>query len=115
MPTDEVANLENLQRFSFNRKKKQIVRQTHKKRKFNIDQDVLITTETTMLDSIEVDIIGLAFVGVAFSQANVSSVSDMAKEMKKYKAQVEILENHVDYKKENEHNITKFIEYTLEL
>jgi hypothetical protein len=37
MPTNEIVNLE---MFSFNRKKKQIVRQTHKKRKLIVDQEL---------------------------------------------------------------------------
>lgn len=105
----------NLEMFSFNRKKKQIVRQTQKRRKLVFHQDSVITTETTMLYTKEVDLVIIAFVEMVVTQAIISSVNDMAREIKKCKSQVELLESQVGYYRENQHSIIEFIEYALEI
>lgn len=105
----------NLEMFSFNRKKKQIVRQTQKRRKLVFHQDSVITTETTMLYTKEVDLVIIAFVEMVVTQAIISSVNDMAREIKKCKSQVELLESQVGYYRANQHSIIEFIEYALEI
>lgn len=105
----------NLEMFSFNRKKKQIVRQTQKRRKLFFHQDSVITTETTMLYTKEVDLVIIAFVEMVVTQAIISSVNDMAREIKKCKSQVELLESQVGYYRANQHSIIEFIEYALEI
>lgn len=103
----------NLEMFSFNRKKKQIVRQTQKRRKLVFHQDSVITTETTMLYTKEVDLVIIAFVEMVVTQAIISSVNDMAREIKKCKSQVELLESQVGYYRANQHSIIEFIEYAV--
>lgn len=61
MPTDEVAYLE---MFTFNKRRKQIVRQTHKTERLDVYQEVVITIENTVLYTKELDPVAMASAGV---------------------------------------------------
>jgi hypothetical protein len=104
---DEIVDLE---LFSFEKKRKKVIRQKHKIRKINLDSEVILTTETMVMDIRKMILSSSTSIGLVIFQANESKFEDIANKMKEYERKITLLVKQVNHYKFSKYQPTNCID-----
>jgi uncharacterized protein YpuA (DUF1002 family) len=80
-----------------------------------LDSEVILTTETVVMDTRKLSLSSSTSTGLAIAQANVHKVVDVEKKMKEYERKITLLENQVNYYKSNKYQTSNFIDYAFKV
>jgi hypothetical protein len=95
---EEVVDLES---FSYDKKKKSIVKRTHRKRKTTLDNGVLCTSEEVIIDTKKAKMSQLYSTGMAISHASFDKEIMEERELEQARSEIASLKHQVQYYQED--------------
>jgi hypothetical protein len=95
-----VEDVVDLESFSYDKKKKSIVKRTHRKRKVTLDSGVLSTTEEVIIDTKKDKMSQLYSIGLAISHASYDKAIMEERELEQARVEIASLKHQVQYHQE---------------